>query len=649
MFKNYTVKELTLAANVKGSFHETLAIDVDRDGYRDIVWASFDWIKPIDEIPMGVLLNNKIGGFELPSHSLISGEKATTVHARQIVSADFNGDGLIDIFVADHGFDQDPFPGHQNLLLLAKAGGGFKNATDQLPQISDFTHSAGAADIDGDGDIDLYAGNYSSTGTPHFLVNDGRANFEASTVGLPKDLIDGSRNSPTTLFFDADKDGDSDLFLGSENDFPHVLLLNNGAGKFTHSSFPLPKPLFGLKTSTIDSIKFDFNGDKLDDILTLQTGGYVGTKLQVLISDGKGRLIDQTSTYFDRQPGTADWSVRSTFADLNGDGARDLVVDKTGGSAHIYINDGFNHFKQLPLKYLPLDEGGALEVFDINKDGLADLVETDVRDGDIVVRVFKSQKFADGAKIVGSSSADVMLAGKGSQSLLGGKANDFLMGGSGDDSLTGGAGRDKLFGGTGSDTASYADAGKGVLAKLSFSSANSGDAEGDQYFSIENLTGSSHADKLTGDLNENRIGGGDGGDVLNGAAGNDKLFGDSGNDKLYGWTGADRLYGGTGADLFVFTSTKHSTASARDMIHDFSQTQGDRIHLSGIDARAATSKNDAFTFIGEKAFSEKAGELRYFHKSGDTFVSGDVDGDGKADFALRLDNTIDLVKGDFIL
>ncbi|MCJ8051663.1 hypothetical protein GB928_004260 [Shinella curvata] len=226
-----------------------------------------------------------------------------------------------------------------------------------------------------------------------------------------------------------------------------------------------------------------------------------------------------------------------------------------------------------------------------------------------------------------------------------------LMGYGGNDTLDGKAGADTLSGGEGNDTyivdsaqdnvIENAKEGKDLVkTSISYTVATN----------VENLTlTGSKTINGTGNSLDNKIIGNSAANTLEGGNGNDLLKGGGGADKLYGGAGTDRLYGGAGADLFVFTSTRDSTASSRDMIYDFLQKQGDRIHLSGIDARSSTNKNDTFTFIGEKAFSDKAGELRYFHKSGDTFVSGDVNGDGKADFALRLDKTIDLVKGDFIL
>src|SRR6185369_2995826 len=102
--------------------------------------------------------------------------------------------------------------------------------------------------------------------------------------------------------------------------------------------------------------------------------------------------------------------------------------------------------------------------------------------------------------------------------------------------LIGGAGADSLDGGTGSDTASYATAAASVIASLLSPAGNTGDAAGDSYTSIENLTGSNSSDTLTGDGNANTLSG---------------LFG---NDILIGGAGADSLDGGSGADTASYST-----------------------------------------------------------------------------------------------
>ena len=71
--------------------------------------------------------------------------------------------------------------------------------------------------------------------------------------------------------------------------------------------------------------------------------------------------------------------------------------------------------------------------------------------------------------------------------------------------------------------------------------------------------------------------------------------------------------------------------------------------LTEIDADWTKGGNQAFDFIGKDGFSGTAGELRFRKISGDTIVYGDPDGDGKAEFSLKIDASINLVKGDFIL
>ncbi len=145
--------------------------------------------------------------------------------------------------------------------------------------------------------------------------------------------------------------------------------------------------------------------------------------------------------------------------------------------------------------------------------------------------------------ISGLAGADTLYGYAGADTLDGGIGNDKLLGGDGNDVLIGGAGNDTLDGGAGTDTASYANATSGVIANLSSTSKNKGDAYRDSYAGIENLTGSDFADTLTGNNSVNALAGG---------AGDDKLYGAGGNDALFGGAGADYLSGDAGTDTAVF-------------------------------------------------------------------------------------------------
>lgn len=167
----------------------------------------------------------------------------------------------------------------------------------------------------------------------------------------------------------------------------------------------------------------------------------------------------------------------------------------------------------------------------------------------------------------------------------------------------------------------------------------------------ESKAGTDRNDTLTGNIGRDKLSGGAGVDKLLGDGGNDYLYGGSGNDKLTGGAGADDLWGGSGADTFIFKSIKETTVlgAGRDTIFDFSTKQKDKIDLSAIDANTTKGGNQAFSFIGTKAFGGKAGELRYEKAKSDTYIHGDVNGDKVADFTIHLDDRVSLSKSYFIL
>jgi Ca2+-binding RTX toxin-like protein len=138
--------------------------------------------------------------------------------------------------------------------------------------------------------------------------------------------------------------------------------------------------------------------------------------------------------------------------------------------------------------------------------------------------------FAD--KLTGTNSANSIIGGAGDDLIIGLGGDDNLFGQDGDDTFVGGVGADDLSGGNGSDTASYSTAAAGVIASLTTPAANTGDAAGDTYSSVENLTGSAFGDTLTGNSVVNIILGGNGADTLNGRAGSDTMTGGAGNDNF---------------------------------------------------------------------------------------------------------------------
>ena len=162
--------------------------------------------------------------------------------------------------------------------------------------------------------------------------------------------------------------------------------------------------------------------------------------------------------------------------------------------------------------------------------------------------------------LTGLAGDDTLIGGGGGNDTLnGGAGDDTLNGGEGDDALIGGAGADLLTGGPGADTLSYEGSDGAVDIRLRTGHASGGDAEGDEFATVENVTGSDHDDRLAGDDRpagastggDNTLMGGDGDDEIYGGGGDDTLNGDEGADALYGGAGDDELNGGAGDDELI--------------------------------------------------------------------------------------------------
>jgi Ca2+-binding RTX toxin-like protein len=229
-----------------------------------------------------------------------------------------------------------------------------------------------------------------------------------------------------------------------------------------------------------------------------------------------------------------------------------------------------------------------------------------------------------------SERAEANDVGSGKATTRGTSGKDMLYGSNEADAMYGGLGNDTYYADHRGDKA-YERARQGidkVISSVTYSLSGE-DVENLTLWATGNISG-------TGNGLNNLLVGNSGKNTLKGMAGNDTLNGDD---------GMDVLWGGSGKDAFVFDTAAEADG---DTIRDFTH-RADRIDLKKIDANELTGGNQKFKFIGKQDFHKVAGELRAFKSGAATYVAGDTNGDGIADFAIMVSGSKAFTSSDFVL
>ncbi|MGO1120951.1 FG-GAP-like repeat-containing protein [Rhodovibrionaceae bacterium A322] len=543
---------------IEGAVHMGAVLDMNGDGNLDILTAGFVYPIAEVEVPVEVFLGDGQGGYSLGTSRVFGDNPPVVVHAREMVVADFNGDGLQDVFIADHGYDAEPFPGYQNTLLLSD-NGGYIDASSSLPG-ADFSHSMAVADIDYDGDVDIFVNNVSSG---YFLVNDGNGNFSQSTAGLP----DYYATSTTTYLGDLNGDAYPDLVLGvDDGSAASVVYYGSRSGDFNGESLVLPLADGGAAGLTLDIDVGDLNGDGLTDMLFTCSGVdpiSQGRYMQLLLNDGQGGFIDASGQIPDNVLDPSEiWQNWTHLVDLDGDGDLDIVAENEVNE--IYLNDGQGNFSIAPVG-TDIAQGRLVPV-DSNGDGLIDLVS--VSDVELTsylnttpvgsLTLLDNDEFS---RLTGSGNDDVIWGRGGNDTLLGGGGNDQLNGNQGADRIDGEDGNDVTRGGYNDDTVRGGDGDDSVLGDIGsdrlFGDNGNDYMNGGRYAGYagddsDTLHGGEGDDFLQGNLDDDLLWGDGGNDTLRGGGDNDQIHAGGGDDLLYGDKGNDLLYGNDGTDTAVF-------------------------------------------------------------------------------------------------
>jgi Ca2+-binding RTX toxin-like protein len=443
----------------------------------------------------------------------------------------------------------------------------------------------------------------------------------------------------------------------------------------------------------------DVDGDGFDDLI-IGEGSFIDARATVVFGHGgtfapvlNTAQTDGTNGFRITSPGQAAGAAVAGIGDFNGDGGGDLLFGAPAiGSFFSFIGGAAVVLSQLPnitFAGTAADEtqsggaggdtlhggggkdmlyglGGADQIFgDDANDTLYGGDGKDILDGglgnDILNGDAGNDTLGGGSgndKLNGGAGVDHLSGGDGADLMSGGDGADVLDGGADNDSLDGGAGADAMTGGTGNDVYYVEDAGDTTVeaagqgtdiirAFISWTLAAN----------VEQLEQQgSDPNSGTGNALANRLVGNGAGNTLSGLAGVDTIDGGGGNDTLVGGLSNDLLTGGAGADTFVVLAESVYSSKAPggrtleiDQVYDLKASEGDRLDLSAIDANAALAGDQAFSLVG--AFTKHAGEmtLAYTASSNITLLSLDTDGDGKADYQMKITGDVHLDSGGWIL
>ncbi|MBL7699123.1 MAG: VCBS repeat-containing protein [Chitinophagaceae bacterium] len=396
-FNDFTVQPLLL--NFLSRQGPCMAkADINRDGREDV------FIGGAKGKPAQLFLQNVNGSFNRLRQPSIENDSLSEHTSSVFFDADNDGD--VDLFIGSGGFEFSADDAQlQSRLYLNDGKGNFTKSVNTLPEMRISTGCAKAADMDNDGDIDLFIGGrvvpgrYPLTPSSMILANDGRGYFTDVTdqvapairkIGMVTDAV----------WLDVDKNGSNDLIVVGE--WMPITVFLNKSGKFEDASKQyIPFASSGWWNKILAD---DFDGDGDVDLII----GNAGTNLQFRASvneplslyfkdfDGNGS-IDPIFCYYiqgvsypaasrddllEQLPGLKKkfnaYSVyaKATIKDVfSTEQLKDAGVLKAEMLSTVYLqNDGGSFsIKNLPVEaqYSPVH---VMQTIDVNGDGKKDVI-----------------------------------------------------------------------------------------------------------------------------------------------------------------------------------------------------------------------------------------------------------------------------------
>jgi hypothetical protein len=344
---------------------DIIEADFNLDGRLDLFIARKAPFEVNGPLPHYVALSE---GGKLVNRTAEAGSFVAS-NARDVIAPDVNGDGWPDILVVNTF--------HEQSQLYVNRGNdangnwlGFQNQTSNLAGIAGNLCAAAAGDLDGDGDLDLYFAGYSGTADA-LLVNDGSGLFTNETASRIGALAAHGGFGTGLSIDDMDGDGDLDIVESIGLIAPRArILTNDGTGNFAETAISNAQ-VYMIETGDLDTTS--------------------STPEAYIVTDFTDELWRATSPINSSVDATNGLGGNVKFSDLDGDGFLDValgpidvMIENCGSSAGFKLFEnplGSADLSQmifsvdgLPINLLNKLEPHDFSLIDVNGDSCNDIV-----------------------------------------------------------------------------------------------------------------------------------------------------------------------------------------------------------------------------------------------------------------------------------